>query len=145
MFEEQNSGAKTEQKLEQKKAIRGDDTKPVHEWTPERVAELTKLWASGLSASEIGRRLGVTKNSVVGKVRRLNLAMRRQPTTPKPQRKIVTLDSLKANMCSWPEGEPGKEDFRFCGVPAEPGKPYCTDHCAIAYVPNTKKKRSAAA
>ncbi len=141
MFEDQTSGAKPQRNQEQQ----GTENKPVHEWTPERVAELTKLWASGLSASEIGRRLGVTKNSVVGKVRRLDLAMRRQPTTPKPQRKIVTLDSLKANMCSWPEGEPGTENFRFCGVPAEPGKPYCAPHCAVAYVPNTKKKQTAAA
>ena len=39
---------------------------PNHEWTTERVEELTKLWATGLSASEIGRRLGITKNAVVG-------------------------------------------------------------------------------
>jgi len=56
---------------------------PNHEWTAERVKELTRLWATGLSASEIGRRLGITKNAVVGKVRRLNLAMRRTPPPPK--------------------------------------------------------------
>ena len=56
---------------------------PNHEWTAERVEELTKLWATGLSASEIGRRLGITKNAVVGKVRRLDLAMRRAPAPPK--------------------------------------------------------------
>lgn len=114
------------------------------EWTPERVEELTKLWATGLSASEIGRKLGITKNAVVGKVRRLDLAMRRQPPVAKIDRKIITLDSLKANMCSWPNGEPGKPDFRFCGKPAEIGKPYCAAHCEIAYVPNTKKKTIAA-
>ena len=114
------------------------------EWTTERVQELTKLWATGLSASEIGRRLGITKNAVVGKVRRLDLAMRRQPAVPKIDRKIITLDSLKANMCSWPNGDPGKPNFRFCGKPAEPGKPYCAHHCEIAYVPGTKKKVVAA-
>tara|TARA_B100001559_G_scaffold300434_1_gene286554 strand:+ start:59 stop:418 length:360 start_codon:yes stop_codon:yes gene_type:complete len=114
------------------------------EWTPERVEELTKLWATGLSASEIGRKLGITKNAVVGKVRRLDLAMRRQPPVAKIDHKIITLDSLKANMCSWPNGEPGKPGFRFCGKPAEIGKPYCAYHCEIAYVPNTKKKTAAA-
>jgi GcrA cell cycle regulator len=114
------------------------------EWNAERVEELTKLWATGLSASEIGRKLGITKNAVVGKVRRLDLAMRRQPTTPKIDRKVITLDSLTANMCSWPNGEPGKPNFRFCGKPAEAGKPYCTPHCEIAYVPSSKKKASAA-
>ena len=38
---------------------------PNHEWTSERVDQLTKLWGTGLSASEIGRKLGITKNAVV--------------------------------------------------------------------------------
>jgi GcrA cell cycle regulator len=110
------------------------------EWTPEKVEELTKFWASGLSASEIGRRMGITKNAVVGKVRRLDLAMRRLPAQPKREPNVITLDRLSANMCSWPEGEPGQDDFRFCGTPAVDGKPYCAAHCKIAYVPATKKK-----
>ena len=118
---------------------------PNHEWTPERVEELTKLWATGLSASEIGRRLGITKNAVVGKVRRLDLAMRRAPAQPKREPNVVTLDRLKANQCSWPEGDPGQDDFRFCGSPAVLGKPYCEKHCAIAYVPPKKKQSANAA
>ena len=114
------------------------------EWTPERVAELTKLWATGLSASEIGRRMGITKNAVVGKVRRLDLTMRRAPAPPKRAPSVVTLDRLASNMCSWPQGEPGSEDFRFCGHPALPGKPYCDTHCAMAYVPAKRKVGSAA-
>jgi GcrA cell cycle regulator len=114
------------------------------EWTPDHVKELTRLWATGLSASEIGRKLGITKNAVVGKVRRLDLAMRRQPATPKTDRKVITLDSLTANMCSWPNGEPGKPNFRFCGKVAVHGKPYCAPHCEMAYVPSTKKKATAA-
>ena len=117
---------------------------PNHEWTTERVEDLTNLWATGLSASEIGRKLGITKNAVVGKVRRLNLAMRRAPTAPKRIPNVVTLDRLKSNQCSWPEGEPGQPDFRFCGKPASINKPYCEEHCLIAYVP-PKKKQSAAA
>ena len=114
------------------------------EWTAERITELTRLWATGLSASEIGRKLGITKNAVVGKVRRLDLAMRRQPPTRKVQSKVITLDGLTASMCSWPNGEPGKPDFRFCGKPTAAGKPYCVPHCEIAYVPNTRKKAAAA-
>ncbi|MEE2745969.1 MAG: GcrA family cell cycle regulator [Pseudomonadota bacterium] len=117
---------------------------PNHEWTPERVKELTGLWATGLSASEIGRRLGITKNAVVGKVRRLDLAMRRAPTPPRRELNVVTLDRLKANQCCWPEGEPGEENFRFCGKSAVIGKPYCESHCAIAYVPPKKKTTVAA-
>jgi GcrA cell cycle regulator len=55
-------------------------------WTEERVETLKKLWAEGLSASQIAARLGmgVTRNAVIGKVHRLNLASRatapRQPS-----------------------------------------------------------------
>ncbi|HRK63637.1 MAG TPA: GcrA family cell cycle regulator, partial [Terricaulis sp.] len=37
-------------------------------WTEERVATLRKLWAEGLSASQIAKQLGgVTRNAVIGK------------------------------------------------------------------------------
>lgn len=36
--------------------------------------------------------------------------------------------------CQWPSGNPGEPDFRFCGAPSLPGKPYCAEHAAIAYV-----------
>lgn len=43
-------------------------------WTDERVERLTKLWAEGLSASQIAAELGgVSRNAVIGKVHRLNL------------------------------------------------------------------------
>lgn len=48
-------------------------------WTDERIAELTRLWQAGHSASEIGKRLGVSKNSVVGKAHRLKLPSRPSP------------------------------------------------------------------
>jgi len=48
-------------------------------WTDERVAELTRLWESGYSASAIGRLLGVSKNAVVGKAHRLRLQSRPSP------------------------------------------------------------------
>ena len=46
-------------------------------WNDERVDALKKLWADGLSASQIAGRLGgVTRNAVIGKVHRLGLAGR---------------------------------------------------------------------
>jgi GcrA cell cycle regulator len=46
-------------------------------WTDERVELLKKLWAEGLSASQIARQLGsVTRNAVIGKVHRLKLSGR---------------------------------------------------------------------
>lgn len=48
-----------------------------NEWTPERIAALIALWGEDISTSEIGRRLGITKNAVIGKVHRLGLPKRR--------------------------------------------------------------------
>ena len=46
-------------------------------WTEERVEQLKRLWAEGLSASQIAARLGgVTRNAVIGKVHRLGLSGR---------------------------------------------------------------------
>lgn len=42
-------------------------------WTRERSDKLEALWADGLSASQIAPLLGVTRNSVIGRVHRLRL------------------------------------------------------------------------
>lgn len=49
-------------------------------WTPERLATLRAEWATGASTAEIGRRMGITKNAVIGKARRLGLPLREAPT-----------------------------------------------------------------
>ena len=56
-------------------------------WTDERVEQLKKLWAVGLSAAQIANKMGgVTRNAVIGKVHRLGLSGRATPA--KPQRGI---------------------------------------------------------
>jgi GcrA cell cycle regulator len=35
--------------------------------------------------------------------------------------------------CSWPVGDPKQPGFHFCGEPAETGRPYCANHCHLAY------------
>lgn len=49
------------------------------EWTEEAIGRLRTLWAEGHSTAEIGRRLGVSKNAVVGKAHRLDLPARPSP------------------------------------------------------------------
>jgi GcrA cell cycle regulator len=49
------------------------------EWTTETIARLRALWDEGHSTAEIGRRLGVSKNAVVGKAHRLDLPARPSP------------------------------------------------------------------
>jgi GcrA cell cycle regulator len=49
------------------------------EWNEETIARLRALWAEGLSTAEIGRRMSISKNAVVGKAHRLNLPARPSP------------------------------------------------------------------
>ncbi len=49
------------------------------EWTSESIDQLRALWAEGHSTAEIGRRMGISKNAVVGKAHRLNLPPRPSP------------------------------------------------------------------
>ena len=42
--------------------------------------------------------------------------------------------------CEWPEGHPDEFEFRFCGKERFEDKPYCLDHCAIAYVVPEKEE-----
>src|ERR1043166_5233191 len=51
-------------------------------WTDDRVELLKRLWAEGLSASQIAGELGgITRNAVIGKVHRLGLSGRAKPSS----------------------------------------------------------------
>lgn len=52
-------------------------------WTDEMVDQLRQMWKEGLTTGEIGKRLGVSKNSIVGKVHRLGLSGRPSPIKKK--------------------------------------------------------------
>lgn len=52
-------------------------------WTDESVEQLRKMWSEGLTANEIAKKLGVTKNAIVGKVHRLCLTARPSPIKSK--------------------------------------------------------------
>jgi GcrA cell cycle regulator len=54
------------------------------EWSDEVIGQLRALWAEGHSTAEIGRRLGVTKNAIVGKAHRLDLPARPSPIRRDP-------------------------------------------------------------
>jgi len=56
------------------------------------------------------------------------------PAKPSPEvaNKTGLLD-LNERICKWPMGHPGEPDFHFCGKKANPGFPYCVDHCGVAY------------
>jgi len=43
------------------------------DWTPALVEHLSALWLAGVTSGEIGRLMGISRSSVMGKLRRLNL------------------------------------------------------------------------
>jgi GcrA cell cycle regulator len=115
------------------------------EWTPERAATLITWWNEGICASEIARRLGVTKNAVIGKAFRLQLRKRRSSSpTQLDDQTVIRLEGLGAGMCCWPLGATDGSGFHFCGSASVPGKPYCPTHCRLAYLPVAKNRKTAA-
>ena len=105
-------------------------------WTKQKVDKLTKLWEKGVSAREIANKLGeVSRNAVIGKANRLGLSKKAENTEKKIEAIHIDVNSLVPNMsgCKWPIGHPGDKDFYFCGKEVIPGKPYCGEHCVIAY------------
>jgi GcrA cell cycle regulator len=61
------------------------------DWNDEAIARLRALWDEGHSTAEIGRRMSVSKNAVVGKAHRLNL-----PARPSPIRRDAGNPSTRA-------------------------------------------------
>lgn len=68
------------------------------DWSPDRIALLRTLWADAtLSATEIGRRMGINKNQVVGKVHHLGLPNRPPGNTGAPVEQ-ARLDAVAADV-----------------------------------------------
>lgn len=42
--------------------------------------------------------------------------------------------------CRWPIGDPASVEFTFCGRHARAAKPYCAEHSALAFQPQTTKR-----
>jgi len=47
----------------------------------------------------------------------------------------VTILHLSDKTCKWPIGDPGAEDFCFCGHKPRDSSPYCEYHARLAYQP----------
>lgn len=143
-------------------------------WTPDKIKLLEQYWAEGLSITQIGKNLGMTRNAVVGKAHRMGLNKRPSPilrtasaaktSLPRPASAkkaspdkgvaaggpppatgkanhtakvaaalAAAIPVSKTATCKWPIGDPRKPDFHFCEAPALEGKPYCAEHCAVAF------------
>ena len=104
-------------------------------WTKTKVEKLSKLWRQGVSARDIAEKLGdISRNAVIGKANRLGLSKKLSSESQTIKKEINTSSLVPSmNGCKWPIGHPGDNDFYFCGKQVIPGKPYCGEHCLIAY------------
>ncbi len=159
-------------------------------WNDKKIEKLKQLWDKGMPTAEIGKKLGFSKNAIVGKVHRLGLSNRNSPiktsvakikkdvsksvdikkeklvkvkseiseTSSKKSLKEKVLqsknESQKTNLekskgdslvkgvplveltldrCCWPIDNPNSDDFTFCGKKVFKNKPYCLEHCLVAY------------
>ena len=54
--------------------------------------------------------------------------------------KKLNLMELTERTCKWPVGDPATEDFWFCGLPVQQGKPYCEAHVGVAFQPMSSRR-----
>ena len=130
-------------------------------WTPEKIELLKQQWDAGMSITQIGKNLGMTRNAVVGKAHRMGLQRRESPivrsaagsapavarprrseapAAPRPQQPAPPVAAAPARpfnpnapRCKFPIGDPKSPGFHFCTNSALEGYPYCAEHCAVAY------------
>lgn len=118
-------------------------------WTPVLDKRLATRWSDidRPSTSLIARELGLTKNQVIGRARRLCLPKRESPlpkgfVRKRPERAAhdyatgAPVAGLVGD-CKFIAGEPhgmlARGENPFCGKPTLPGSPYCGAHHHICY------------
>ncbi len=52
----------------------------------------------------------------------------------------LTLMELTEKTCKWPVGDPATENFWFCGLAVQQGKPYCEAHVGVAFQPMSARR-----
>ncbi|GBQ21819.1 hypothetical protein AA0472_0571 [Acetobacter estunensis NRIC 0472] len=76
-----------------------------------------------------------------------DVALEEKPASDAPKKKAASRPAFRPTAttsgveprrrgasCCWPIGDPGTPEFHFCGATPLPGKPYCAEHAALAYV-----------
>ena len=52
----------------------------------------------------------------------------------------LSLMELTERTCKWPIGDPATDNFWFCGLPVQQGKPYCEAHVGLAFQPMSSRR-----
>jgi GcrA cell cycle regulator len=132
-------------------------------WTPQLDARLRELHGQGLIFLQIAAAmnddfgLALTRNACIGRSRRIGIGMRTTPPPPRnrkapklvrkprPPRPIappivpepapvpgaLTMLQLSRTTCHWPSGN--RPPYTYCGEPVHGDRPFCLDHCKLAY------------
>lgn len=104
------------------------------EWTAEKETLLKALIVEGLSSSEIGKKLGLTKNAVLGKAHRMRLTFGGTSDPYRKRQGKFQVQSGNFNVvrtCQWLHGDP--KDRNFCGQKTRHGSSWCDEHKKIVF------------
>jgi GcrA cell cycle regulator len=52
----------------------------------------------------------------------------------------ISLMELTEKTCKWPVGDPATDDFWFCVLGVQQGKPYCEAHVGVAFQPMSSRR-----
>ena len=149
-------------------------------WTDEETKQLAELVDKKTSLDKIARIMNRTKNSIIGKIDRLQKKkllekekrvrnVKEKEVVKKPRKPLsdalktiiynfqhkhkrvrlnvvesptaVTIHGLERHMCKFPLGDPKLSDFRYCGKIQVENKPYCLEHCGVAYTQPSPRRR----
>lgn len=67
-----------------------------------------------------------------------------KPPVPFTNGARIGVMQLTSQTCKWPIGDPGTEEFCFCGHAPRAKSPYCEYHARAAYVPLQDRRKAAA-
>lgn len=117
-------------------------------WTDERRAELVRLWNEGKTALEIGKEWGISRSAVIGQIYRMRKVggetirsvvrqVRLRDVTARegetPERAPLNGDVTDREGCRYVLGDPGDDDWHYCGKKRKSGSSYCAHHHGLCY------------
>ena len=86
------------------------------------------------ATNNLGTKTQAEKRSYRSKFRSLIIEKDFEPENPK------SLEELENEICRWPIGHPGENNFYFCGRKSLSDFSYCKLHILYAFQPKNKKE-----